>query len=180
MIFFVIWKIKNWIENCPKSTFIFLKLLKIEQKWNGRFRTRMKTNFKKQKWISKKKKKLNFKKFFHFSIFVLKLKNEKWKTFEICFVFKSKNKLHFRYTDSKNIFHFSHLINAMKKEKRKTKFFFTLFWFKANFKKLKSKFSNKIFDFKSKNKFQKVPSFFNFGYKIEKWKTKNFQYLFCF
>ena len=37
---FVIWKIKNWIENCPKSIFIFLKLLKIEQKWNGRFRTR--------------------------------------------------------------------------------------------------------------------------------------------
>ena len=31
--FFVIWKIKNWIENCSKSIFIFLKLLKIEQKW---------------------------------------------------------------------------------------------------------------------------------------------------
>ena len=39
--FFLIWKIKHWIENCPKSFFIFWKLLKIEQKWNGRFRKRM-------------------------------------------------------------------------------------------------------------------------------------------
>ena len=123
--------------------------------------------------------KINFKKLFHFSIFVLKLKNEKWKIFKISFVFKSKNKLYFLYTDSKNVFHFSHLINAMKKEKR-SKLLLTLFWFKTSFKKWKSKFSNKIFDFKSKNKFHKVLSFFNFDYKIEKRKTKNFQYLFCF
>ena len=43
--------------------------------------------------------KMNFKKFFHFSIFVLKLKNEKWKLFKIRFVFKSKNEWYFRYTD---------------------------------------------------------------------------------
>ena len=40
----------------------------------------------------------NFKKFFHFSILVMKLKNEKWKIFKIRFVFKSKNELYFRYT----------------------------------------------------------------------------------
>ena len=44
--------------------------------------------------------KMNFKKFFHFSIFILKLKNEKWKTFKILFNFKSKNGLYFRYMDS--------------------------------------------------------------------------------
>ena len=44
--------------------------------------------------------KMNFKNFFHFSIFILKLKNEKWKTFKIRFNFKSKNGLYFRYMDS--------------------------------------------------------------------------------
>ena len=43
--------------------------------------------------------KMNFKKFFHFSILVMKLKNEKRKIFKIRFVFKSKNELYFRYTD---------------------------------------------------------------------------------
>ena len=33
---------------------------------------------------------LNFKKFFQFSILILKLKNEKWNIFKIRFVFKSK------------------------------------------------------------------------------------------
>ena len=42
---------------------------------------------------------MNFKKFFGFSILVMKLKNEKWKNFKIRFVFKSKNELYFRYTD---------------------------------------------------------------------------------
>ena len=32
----------------------------------------------------------------------------------------------------------------------------------------KSKFSNSLFDFKSKNEFQKVLSFFNFAYETEK------------
>ena len=58
---------------------------------------------------------------------------------------------------------------------RCTDFLFNLFWFKINFKKVKSKFSNLVFEFKSKKEFQKVLSFFNFGYKIEKWKMKNFQ-----
>ena len=68
----------------------------------------------------------------------------------------------------KNIFHFSKLIKALKKEKREKNFFLTLFSFKTNFKKQKSKFSNSFFDFKSKNKFQKFLSFFNFVYEIEK------------
>ena len=75
---------------------------------------------------------------------------------------------------SKNIFHFSNLINALKKETRKKNnfFFLNLFWFKTNFKKQKSKFSDSFFYFKSKNEFQKVLSFFNFCYEIEKWKIK--------
>ena len=68
----------------------------------------------------------------------------------------------------KNIFHFSKLIKALKKEKREKNFFLTLFSFKTNFKKQKSKFSNSFFDFKSKNEFQRVLSFFNFDYEIEK------------
>ena len=80
---------------------------------------------------------------------------------------------------SKNIFHFSNLINTLIKKKRK-KNFLNLFWFKTSFKKQKSKFSNSFFDFKSKNEFQKVLSFFNFCYEIEKWQTKFFQNSFCF
>ena len=68
----------------------------------------------------------------------------------------------------------------LKHWRRKNVFFFTLFWFKTNFKKQNSKFSNSFFDFKSKNKFQKVLSFLNFAYETEKWKMKNFQNLFCF
>ena len=71
---------------------------------------------------------------------------------------------------SKNIFHFLNLIKALKKKKRKIKKEKTLFWFKTSFKKQKSKFSNSLFDFKSKNEFQKVLLFFNFGYEIKKWK----------
>ena len=44
---------------------------------------------------------MNFKKLFYLSILVMKLKNEKWKIFKICFVFKSKNELYFRCTDLK-------------------------------------------------------------------------------
>ena len=43
---------------------------------------------------------MNFKKLFHFSILVMKLKNEKQKKFKIRFVFNLKNELYFRYTDS--------------------------------------------------------------------------------
>ena len=81
---------------------------------------------------------------------------------------------------SKNVFLFLNLIKALKKEKRKKKFLLTLFWFKTSFKKLKSEFSNSSFDFKSENEFQKVLSFFNFVYEIEKWKMKNFQLRFVF
>ena len=62
---------------------------------------------------------------------------------------------------SKNIFHLSNLIIEKKK-------FLNLFWFKTNFEKRKSKFSNSFIDFKSRNKFQKVLSFFHFGSEIEK------------
>ena len=46
--------------------------------------------------------KMNLKKFFRFSILVMKLKNEKWKNFKIRFAFKSKNELYFRCTDFRN------------------------------------------------------------------------------
>ena len=48
-------------------------------------------------------KKMNFKKLFHFSILVMKLKHEKWKVFKIRFVFKSKNELYFWYADSVHV-----------------------------------------------------------------------------
>ena len=50
---------------------------------------------------------------------------------------------------------------------KKKKVFWNLFRFKISFKKQKAKYSNSFFDFKSKNEFQKVLSFFNFGYEIE-------------
>ena len=50
---------------------------------------------------------------------------------------------------SKKIFHFSHLIIEFKNENWKKELFLNLFWFKTNFKKQKSKFSNPFFDFKS-------------------------------
>ena len=75
----------------------------------------------------------------------------------------------------KKIFHFSNLIKALKKEKQNKKYWL---YFDLKPKTQKSKFSNSLFDFKSKNEFQKVLSFFNFGYEIEKWKIKNFQNLF--
>ena len=37
--------------------------------------------------------KMNFKKFFHFSILVIKLENEKWKIFKIQFIFKSEKRI---------------------------------------------------------------------------------------
>ena len=115
------------IENCLFSIFNFESKLRHTKmsfsipilKWilNGTFSARIK-NGKKFFWIyfdlksiSKNKnrnfrihflisnQKLNFRKFFHFPILVMKLKNEKWKIFKICFVLKSKNELYFRYTD---------------------------------------------------------------------------------
>ena len=69
---------------------------------------------------------------------------------------------------SKSIFHFSILIIKWKTKKP----FFYLFSFKTNFKKQKLKLSNSVFDLTSKNEFQKILSFFNFGNKIEKQKIK--------
>ena len=76
---------------------------------------------------------------------------------------------------SKNIFYFSSLIKVLKKEKWKNNFFWLYFDLKPISKKQKSKFSNSFFDFKSKNEFQKVLPFSNFGYEIKKWKMENFQ-----
>ena len=59
--------------------------------------------------------KMNFKKLFHFSILVVKMKNKKRKIFKIRFVFKSKNELYFRYTDS---VHFSFYIFKKKLKKQ--------------------------------------------------------------
>ena len=75
---------------------------------------------------------------------------------------------------SKNINNFSNFINALKKEKRKKNFFWIDFDLKPISKKQRSRFSNSFFDIKSKSKFQKVLSFFNFVYKIEKWKMEKF------
>ena len=95
--------------------------------------------------------------------FQIKKRKTNFKILNIIFWFEMKKRI------SKNIFHFSNLIIEL-----------NLFWFKTDFKKQKSKFSNSFFDLKSKNKFQKILSFFNFCFEIEKWKMKNFQNSFCF
>ena len=107
------YKVRNLIFNLKWQN-EFQKTLLIFQFWllNEKRKTKtifflnlfwFKTNFKKLKskfshsffdWNQK----MNFKKFFHFSILVMKTKNEKWKIFKIRFVFKSKNELYFRYT----------------------------------------------------------------------------------
>ena len=66
---------------------------------------------------------------------------------------------------SKNIFQFSVLIIELKNKKQKRIFFKKIL---LNFKKRKSKFSNLFFHLKSKNKFQKIISFSNFGFEIGK------------
>ena len=69
------------------------------------------------------------------------------------------------------------LLNWKKKNEKKP-CFLNLFWFKINFKKEKSKFSNSFFDSMSKNEFQKIISFFSFGYEIEKWKIFKIRFVF--
>ena len=93
---FHIWKL-NWKMKNEKFFFwICFDLKPISKNKNQNFRIHFLI------WNQK----INFKKFFHFSIFVLKLKNEKWKIFKIRFVFKSKNELYSRYTDYV-LFHFN-------------------------------------------------------------------------
>ena len=70
--------------------------------------------------------KLNFRKFFHFSILVMKLKNEKRKIFKIRFVFKSKNKLYFQYMDYLSSFKFDYRIEKIKTKKNFFKIYFDL------------------------------------------------------
>ena len=84
------WKRKNEKKNC---FWIHFNLKPISTNKNQNFRI----HFLMSNQI------MNFKKFYGFSILLMKLKNEKWKTFKICFVFKSKNELYFRYTDSLKI-----------------------------------------------------------------------------
>ena len=91
---------------------------------------------------------MNFKKFFHFSILVMKLKHEKWKIFKIRFVFKSKNELYFRYADSVHVLQ-PWIFELKPKLKVNFKFKF----------KLKSKFK---FKFKLKFKFK-----FSFSFKVK-------------
>ena len=91
-----IW-LKHWKRKKTKKNFwLFFDLKPILENKNQNFRIHY--------LISNQK--MNFIKFFHFSILVMKLKNEKWKLFKIRFVFKSKNELYFRYTDWFK-FHFS-------------------------------------------------------------------------
>ena len=61
--------------------------------------------------------KMNFKKSFHFSIFVIKFKNEKWKIFKIRFVLNWKNELYFRYTDLVSYLNFVFFIEVKGKSK---------------------------------------------------------------
>ena len=90
--------------------------------------------------------KMNFKKFFHFSILVLKLENEKWKIFKIRFVFKSKIELYFWYTDCFSVLFF--FFNPYTES-------IILFWFK------------------NKTNFENF-SFFIFHFYNQNWKMKEF------
>ena len=93
---------KKWIS---KNIFHFLNLIKAFKKEKRKklyfdlkpISKNKNRNFRIHYLISNQK--MNFKKFIHFSILVMKLKNGKWKIFKIHFVFKSKNGLYFRYTD---------------------------------------------------------------------------------
>ena len=87
--------------------------------------------------------KINFKKFSHFSILVMKLKNEKRNIFKIRFVFKSKNELYFRIRESKGTFGFCF--------KMKLEFEFFLFF---------------VFIIKLKNEFQIINLIFNKNWKM--------------
>ena len=96
-------------------------------------------------------------------LFQIKKRKANFKILKLIFWFEMNNRI------SKNIFHFLNLIIELKNEKRFN-------WFKTDFKKQKQKFSNSIFDLKSKNEFQRILSFFNFlfwNWKILK--LKNFQ-----
>ena len=96
---FQIWLL-NWKRKKEKKFFwIYFDLKPISKDKNQNFRIHF--------LISNQV--MNFKKFFGFSILVMKLKNEKWKNFKIRFVFKSKNELSFPYTDYYPIFHFCFL-----------------------------------------------------------------------
>ena len=85
MSYFVFWfQMKKQIQ---KTFFIFQNLKTIIKIFEFIFW------FEITKWISKK--------IFLFPILVIKLEIENWKilNLKICFVFKSKNELYFRYTD---------------------------------------------------------------------------------
>ena len=97
-------------------------------------------------------------------LFQIKKRKANFKILKLIFWFEMDSRI------SKNIFHFLNLIIELKNEKRK-KFFLNLLWFKTDFKKQQSKFSNSIFDLKSKSEFQRILSFFNFLFW--NWKMKN-------
>ena len=97
-------------------------------------------------------------------LFQIKKRKANFKILKLIFWFEMNSWI------SKNIFHFLNLIIELKNEKPK-KIFLNLLWFKTDFKKQKSKFSNSIFDLKSKNEFQRILSFFNFLFW--NWKMKN-------
>ena len=109
--------------------------------------------------------KMNFEKFFLFSILVIKLKNEKWKYLKVCFIFKSKSELYFRYTDFSS-FNISYY---MKKWKTKKILLKSVYQKYNSFFDLKTKWTLKFFHF----------SFSHFITKIEK--PKNFlKFIFWF
>ena len=110
------WKVKNEKKKIILNLFCLKPISKDKNQ-----------NFQFQFLISNQK--MNFYKFFLFSILVMKLKNEKWKIFKIRFVFKSKNELYFRYTDYKTNWFFDFQNNRILKFKFEVCFsFFILIW----------------------------------------------------
>ena len=90
---FHIWLMQWKKKNEANFFWLYFDLKPISKNENQNFRTKF--------LISNQK--INFIKFFHFSILIIKLKNEKLKIFNIYFVFKSKNELYFWYTDWNSI-----------------------------------------------------------------------------
>ena len=105
VIRFLIWNEKTNFKKCLSFLKFHLCIEKGNTKkkffWNYFDLKPISKNKNQNFWVhfSISNQKMNFIKFFHFSIFFMKLKNEKWKFFKIRFVLKSKNELYFWYTD---------------------------------------------------------------------------------
>ena len=81
---------------------------------------------------------------------------------------------------SKSIFYFSILIIKWKNQKQKKFFLSIYFYLKSISKNRNHNFQIHFFVLKSRNKFQKILSFFNFGNRIENWKIEKLKICFVF